>query len=106
MALLHRTSVRKGEHDDHWAHRLAMNPASVGKALFSEEVLRFVRRDIRKREGLLVDEEDLAAALQGMLSPEARELMGPMRIRRRRRVKKSGPESVVDVPQRGDVEVA
>ena len=65
-----------------------MNPASIGKALFSEEVLRFIRRDIRKREGLLVDEEDLAAALQEMMSPEARERIGPVRIRRRRRTRR------------------
>jgi hypothetical protein len=62
-----------------------MNAASIGKALFSEEVLRFVRRDIRRREGLLVDEEDLASALHEMLSTDAREQMGPMRIRRRPR---------------------
>ncbi|HXG72905.1 MAG TPA: type I restriction enzyme HsdR N-terminal domain-containing protein [Gemmatimonadaceae bacterium] len=85
LALLHRKSVSKGHHDDHWAHRVAMNATSIAKTLFSEEVLRMIRRDIRKREGLSVDEEDLANALHEMMSPEAREQMGPMRIRRRQK---------------------
>jgi predicted type IV restriction endonuclease len=93
LTLIHRGSVRKGDHDKHWAQRLAMNASSIGKALFSEEVLRFLRRDIRRREGLLVDEEDLAAALHDMLSPEAREQMGPMKIRRRRKTAKKEPET-------------
>lgn len=88
LALLHRRCVRKGELDDHWAHRAALNPASISKALFSEDVLRMIRRDVRKREGLSIDEEDLATALHEMMSVEAREQMGPMRIRRRRKASK------------------
>lgn len=109
LCLLHRQSVRKGQHDDHWAHRLAMHPSSVAKALFSEEVLRLIRRDIRKREGLSVDEEDLASALHAMLSSDAREQMGPVRIRRRRKPAKreeTGPVSAEEIVKKGDVELA
>jgi hypothetical protein len=80
-----------------------MNAASIGKALFSEGVLRVIRRDIRKREGLLVDEEDLAKAIHNMMSPESREQMGPMRIRRRRKAVKR-PETVEEIMKKGDVE--
>jgi hypothetical protein len=84
-----------------------LNAASISKALFSEEVLRLIRRDIRKREGLLVDEEDLAIALHEMLSQEARERMGPMRIRRRRRSKREpGPQTAAQIAKKGDVEIA
>lgn len=102
LALLHRQSVRKGQHDDHWAHRGAMNPASIAKALFSEDTLRVIRRDIRKREGLLVDEEDLATALHQMMSSDARELMGPLRIRRRRKASKR-PLTAEEIMKKGNV---
>ncbi len=95
MSLLHRQCVRKGQLDDHWAKRVAMNPASVGKSLFSEEVLRMIRRDIRKREGLSVDEEDLAKAIHEMMTPEAREQIGPMRVRRRRKPTRKVPAEVL-----------
>lgn len=95
LSLLHRTCVRKGQLDSHWDKRVAMNPASVGKSLFSEEVLRMIRRDIRKRENLAVDEEDLAAAIHSMMTPEAREQIGPMRIRRKKKPTRRVPAEVL-----------
>ena len=89
LSLLHRQSVRKGELDDFWAHQMALNPSSVGKAIFSEGVLRMIRRDIRRREGIAVDEEDLARSIHDMFTMEAREHMGPLKIRRRRQKAKS-----------------
>jgi len=96
LALLHRQSVKKGQLDDHWTERAALSPASVAKILFSEEVLRMIRRDIRKREGVSIDEEDIATALHDMMSTEAREIMGPLKIRRKRKVAKKA-----DVPMVG-----
>lgn len=85
LSLLHRSSVRKNKHEEYWDHRSALDAESIGKALFTEEVLRSVRRKIRHNEGLLVDEEDLASAIHGLFSIEAREKIGPMRIRRKRK---------------------
>jgi hypothetical protein len=45
--------------------------------------LNFIRREIRRRERILIDQEDLANAIHGMLSTEAREQIGPVKIRRR-----------------------
>lgn len=95
LSLLHRQSLKKGLLDKHWDHRVAMNPASIGKSLFSEEVLRMIRRDIRKREGLSVDEEDLANAIHEMMTAAAREQIGPMRIRRRRKPTRKVPADVL-----------
>lgn len=84
LALLHRTSIKKGVLDDFWAHKVALAPASICRSLFHEDTLRLLRRDIRRREGLQVDEEDLARSIHDMLSVEARELVGPVKIRRAR----------------------
>ncbi len=84
LALLHRQSIAKGGLDDYWQHRSALSAGSIGGALFMESVLMLIRREIRRREGLLIDVEDLGAALHGMLSTEAREQIGPLKIRRRR----------------------
>jgi hypothetical protein len=91
LGLLHRQAIRKGEHEEFWQHHAALSAESIGKALFTEEVLRFIRREIRKREKMLVDEEDLANAIHTMFSPEARERIGPVRIRRRKTVKAAKP---------------
>ncbi len=84
LALLHRQSVRHGDHEKFWEHEGALRPESIGRALFTYEVMRFIRREIRRREGVLIDEEDLASAIHAMLSPEARESIGPVKLRRKR----------------------
>jgi len=98
LGLLHRQAIRDGELDGFWQRRLAMSPESIAKALFTEEVLRFVRREIRKREGVLIDQEDLGAAIHGMLCPEARERVGPLKIRRRRVTRESRPKPPAETP--------
>ncbi len=84
LGLLHRQAIRTGQLEAFWQRRVAMSPESIAKALFTEEVLNFIRREIRKREGMLIDQEDLGTALHSLLSPEARERIGPLKIRRRR----------------------
>jgi predicted type IV restriction endonuclease len=85
LAVLHRDSVRKGLHEDLWNRKSALSAQSLGRALFSESVLRIVRREVRLSEGISVDEEDLASGIKMLFSPEAREQMGPIKIRRRKR---------------------
>jgi predicted type IV restriction endonuclease len=86
LAVLHKKSIQKGELDAYWRQRSALSAQSLGAALFAEPVVKLIRREIRRTEGLLVDEEDLAKAIHAILSQETRELIGPVRIRRRRRV--------------------
>lgn len=85
MALLHHDFLQVGGLDDYWECQQAMSPASIGRVLFHESVLRNIRREIRRDTGRLIDIEDLAKAVRNMLSPEAREEIGRVRIRKRRR---------------------
>ncbi len=101
LSILHRRSIAHDKHEAYWKRHAALDPASVAKAIYSERVLRLMRRDIRRREGILVDEEDLAGAVHNMFSPEAREKIGPMRIRRARAKKEqpvNAPEAAAPAP--------
>jgi len=83
LGLLHRQAIKKGELEVYWEHHVALSPESIGRALFTEGSLKLIRREIRRREGVLIDEEDLVKAIHGMLSTEAREQIGPPRVRRK-----------------------
>lgn len=98
LGMLHRQAIRDGELDGFWQRRIAMSPESIAKALFTEEVLRFIRREIRRREGLLIDQEDLGAAIHNMLCSEARERIGPLKIRRRKVARASRPKLASGTP--------
>lgn len=82
---LHKKAVAKGKLEEFWEKTAALGPASIGAALFHESVLRVLRREIRRDTGVLIDPEDLAKSLHEMMSPESRELIGPLRLRKRRR---------------------
>ncbi len=92
LGLLHRQSIKRGELEDYWLKHAALTPAAIGKALFHEDVLRELRRVLRKNEEILIDEEDLANAVHSMFTPEAREQIGPMKIRRKRSPKPAKAE--------------
>lgn len=87
---------RRVDLQEYWEQRAALSPESIGQALFTEEALKFIRREIRRRQGLLIDQEDLAAAIHGMLSTEAREQIGPLKIRRRRKAQARSTPPVAD----------
>jgi hypothetical protein len=85
LVLLHKVSIRKGRLEEFWETATALSAGSVGKSLFTEPVLMVLRRQVRKDSGILVDHEELAEKLHQMLTVDAREEIGPMRIRRKRR---------------------
>jgi predicted type IV restriction endonuclease len=105
LSVLHRDCIRNGGLDDFWQHQLALSPISIGKAIFHEDVLRNIRKEVRRNAGILIDTEDLAVAIKGMLSQDTREQMGPVKIKRGRkgssrpRATKVAPAAeIVDVP--------
>ena len=85
IGLLHHSALLKGDLEEYWRRRQALDPESLAKALFTENALRLLRRQIRRREGILLDIEDLADAMKEMFTPQARERMGVIRIQRARR---------------------
>jgi len=87
LSLLHRRAFAKKELEEFWNNKAALSPESIAGALFTEETLRLIRRTIRRKEGPLVDEEDLGRAIHDMFSIETREKIGPLKIRRKRKAK-------------------
>lgn len=95
LGLLDKQAVKKGRLEEYWEHRAALSPESIGRALFTEETLKLIRREVRRREGILIDHEDLAIAIHEMFSTEARELVGPLRIRRAKPQKRAASSAPV-----------
>lgn len=88
LGLLHKRSIEKGQLNAFWETSTALGPASIGMSLFTDEVLSALRRQVRKDTGHLIDQEEIASAIHQMFTVDAREQLGPMRIRRKRRLTK------------------
>jgi hypothetical protein len=81
LSLLHRNSVKAGAHEKFWEHQTALSPATIGRAIFTEDVLRHIRKEVHQQQETLIDIEDLAGAIHDLLTTEAKELIGPTKIR-------------------------
>ncbi|MGD0536062.1 MAG: type I restriction enzyme HsdR N-terminal domain-containing protein [Verrucomicrobiota bacterium] len=88
LAYLHRNSVKVGALEKFWEHQSALSADSIGKAVFTEDVLRLIRKEIRRRQGILIDVEDLGQAIHDLFTPDARELIGPLKIHYNKRAVK------------------
>ena len=99
LALLHKKSIAKGELDAFWVKSTALAAASIGHALFNEDVLNLLRREIRKDTGVLIDVDDLAKSLHEMLSVESREQVGRLKVRRRRKATRREPANKAAAPE-------
>ena len=100
IALLHKKSMLKGEHEDYYAKVKALSAKSVIQAIFQENTLRAIRLHLKKATGISVDEQDLVAGIKAMISPEAWESIGEVKIKRKRRVSKQSATQIVSaVPE-------
>ena len=99
LAILHRDSIRKDLHETLWRRKCALSPQSVAKALFTERVIRLMRRDIRRSEGVSIDEEDLVAAIRDLFSTEARDQIGPVKIKKQKKKKAGLDSKPATIPQ-------
>ncbi len=86
LSLLHKKCVLKGEHEDYYAKVKALSAKSIIQAIFQENTLRAIRIHLKKATGISVDEQDLVAGIKAMISPEAWESIGEIKIKRKRRV--------------------
>jgi len=82
--------------EDHWNRHTALSAESLGKAIFNYDALRIIRRDIKRREGIVLDEEDIAQKIHEMLSIEAREKIGTLKIRRKYKQRAKPQEPIVE----------
>ena len=88
LGILHRKAIAKRQHEKFWEERVALSAETLGRALFTKDVLNTIRREVRHDKKILVDPEDLAKALHDLFTTEARESMGPVKIRKSKKSQK------------------
>jgi len=88
ISLLHKKCILKNEHEEYYAKVKALSAKSIIQAIFQENTLRTIRIHLKKATGISVDEQDLVSGIKAMISPEAWEEIGAVKIKRKRRVAK------------------
>jgi hypothetical protein len=88
LELLSRSSVDAGLLDEYWERKKALSPASVVRVLFSEDVLRRIRRELNKKAPARLEIEDVFNAVRDAISKEALLEVGEISIGKKRKKRK------------------
>jgi len=88
ISYLHKKSILKGEHEDYYAKVKALSPKSIMQAIFQENTLKTIRLHLKRTSGISVDEQAIVNGIKAMLSAEAWDLIGDVKIKRKRKVQK------------------
>jgi hypothetical protein len=70
FTLLHKKNFTKGELEKYFTKKTMLNPESLAKALFAEDVLKSIRKEVNKGAEVRVGIEDIAKALKNLLDKE------------------------------------
>lgn len=94
LAYLSRASMRKNEIEDYWQKHSSLKSDSIVRALFHEDTINSIKREIRRRANVTVDEDDIVEGLKGILSNDILTAHGEaIKIRRRKKSKEKTTES-------------
>ena len=93
ISLLSRDSIVRDALEEYWSQKKALSPSSVVKALFVQDVLLVVRRELNRNAPARLDVEDVFNAIRDILSKEALLEAGDITIKKsRKRRRKSHKE--------------
>ncbi len=68
LALLTKKSVLRGELEDYWKRSQALDPNNLSNSFYSEEVIRFLKRILRRKAGLTFCEEDILDSVHTIIT--------------------------------------
>ena len=64
IALFTRRGVEKNEHELFWQRAIALSPKNISKLLYSEEVVKFIKRELKRTSAISFETEAIKAALK------------------------------------------
>ncbi len=64
---LTKRAVEKGDLETFWKKTNALNPVNLAKIIYSEEIVKRLRNDLKEQTGIYFQVEDVAAALQEVI---------------------------------------
>lgn len=96
LSMLHKKNIRKGLLKDYFNKKKVLSPKSIIQAVFHENTLRLIGLYLKKSSGIKIDEEELAENIKKMISTETWEVIGDIKIIRKR--KSTKPKQPIQQP--------
>jgi hypothetical protein len=58
-----KSRVLRNEHELYWQRKIALDPLNISKLLYCEDVLKVIRRELKKSTGMYFDDDSIKDAL-------------------------------------------
>lgn len=95
LYLLSRESLVRGVLEKFWLQKKTLRPDSLVRALFTEEVLNALRRELHRKSETRLDVSDVAASVRRLLNPEV--LTEDIKIRKGKKKRKKAARAASQV---------
>lgn len=82
---LTKKAVERGELEVFWKRANALDPANLAKLVYSEEIVRRLRNDLKEETGIYFQVEDVAASLCQIISEEVQFPKPRLRVKKQRK---------------------
>jgi predicted type IV restriction endonuclease len=94
-------AMKKNEIEEYWERHLSLHASSIIRALFHEDTLASIRREIRRKKDILLDEDEVVEGIKKLLDKDVLGQYGDsIKIGRKRRISKDKvEESKEETPQ-------
>jgi hypothetical protein len=80
---LSKTAVERNELEEFWKRTTALNPSNLAKTLYSEEIVKRLRNDLKEQTGIYFQIEDVAQSLCEVIRQEIEFPKPKLRIKKK-----------------------
>jgi len=91
---LTKRAVEKGELEVFWKKTTALNPVNLSKLLYSEEIVKRLRNDLKEQTGIYFQMEDVAKSLASIISEKVEFPKPKLRVKKVNKKEKPIIESI------------
>lgn len=89
---LTKRAVERGELETFWKRTNALNAENLAKLLYSEEIVRRLRNDLKEQTGIYFQMEDVAASLREVISEKVEFPKPKLRVKKKSEKRDSAAE--------------
>jgi hypothetical protein len=94
---LTKRAVERGELETFWKRTNALNPENLAKLLYSEEIVKRLRNDLKEQTGIYFQIEDVAESLRQIIAEKVEFPKPRLRVKRQAKKQEAIVEKIVEV---------
>ncbi len=92
LSMLTKKSINQEKLEAFWTQKKALKPSVVLKALFSQDVMAILRRELNRQTDVRLDIEDIFESIKNLVSKESLMDAGDLVLSKKRKRKKKTPQ--------------